>query len=71
MNSTKALGWEQAMKDELEALRENDTFELTTLPEGKNLVGGKWVYTIKEDANGSETLKARYMLQRDTVRYMV
>ncbi len=40
MNSTKALGWEQAKKDELEALRENHTFESTTLPEGKNLVGG-------------------------------
>jgi hypothetical protein len=41
INSTNALGWEQAMKDELEALRENDTFELTTLPEGKYLVGGE------------------------------
>ena len=61
VNSTKALGWKQAMRDELEALKENDTFELTTLPKGKNLVGGKWVYTIKEDANGSETLKARYV----------
>ena len=49
------------MKDELEALKVNDTFELTTLPEGKTLVGGKWVYTVKENVNGSETLKARYV----------
>jgi hypothetical protein len=49
------------MKGEMEALKENDTFELTTLPEGKNLVGGRSVYTIKEDANGLETLKARYV----------
>ena len=41
MNSPKAPGWEQAMKNELEALKVNDTFELTALPEGKNLVGGK------------------------------
>ena len=61
MNSPKAPGWEQAMKNELEALKVNDTFELTALPEGKNLVGGKWVYTVKEDVNGSETLKARYV----------
>ncbi len=62
MNSTKALGWEQAMKDELEALRENDTFELTTLPEGKNLVGGGGMGLYdKGGCNGSETLKARYV----------
>ena len=45
----------------MKSLKENDTFELTVLPEGKNLVGGKWVFAIKEDANGSETLKARYV----------
>ena len=61
MNSPNAPGWEQAMKNELEALKVNDTFELTALPEGKNLVRGKWVYTVKEDVNGSETLKARYV----------
>ena len=61
MNSTKASGWAQAMKNELAALKENDTFELTPLPIGKNLVGGKWVYAIKEDAQGSEKLKARYV----------
>ena len=61
MESPEASGWEKAMKGEMEALKENDTFELTTLPEGKNLVGGIWVYTIKEDANGLETLKARYV----------
>ena len=61
MNFPMASGWEQAMKNELEALKVNDTFELTALPEGKNLVGGKWVYTVKEDVNGSETLKAGYV----------
>ena len=61
MNSPMASGWEQAMKNELEALKVDDTFELTALPEGKNLVGGKWVYTVKEDVNGSETLKAGYV----------
>ena len=49
-----AKGWEQAMKNELEALKVNYTFELTAQPEGKNLV-------VKGDVNGSETLKARYV----------
>ncbi|CAB4024008.1 Hypothetical predicted protein, partial [Paramuricea clavata] len=33
MESPEASGWEKAMKGEMEALKENDTFELTTLPE--------------------------------------
>ena len=32
INSTRASGWEQAMKEELKSLKENDTFELTNLP---------------------------------------
>ena len=39
-SSTKASGWAQAMKNELAALKENDTFELTPLPIDKNLVWG-------------------------------
>ena len=61
INSTKASGWEQAMKEESKSLKENDTFDLTVLSEGENLVGGKWGFAIKENANGSETLKARYV----------
>ena len=61
MNSPRATEWRQAMEEEMKSLKENDTFELTTLPMGKNPVGGKWVYTIKENAEGSETLKARYV----------
>ena len=50
------------MKNELEVFKVNHTFELTALPEGKNLVREKWVYTVKEeDVNGSETLKAKYV----------
>ena len=61
MNSPRATEWRKAMEEEMESLKENDTFELTTLPVGKSPVGGKWVYTIKENAEGSETLKARYV----------
>ena len=62
MNSPRATEWRQAMKEEMESLKENDTFELTTLAVGKNPVGGGgWVYTIKDNAEGSETLEARYV----------
>ena len=52
--------WFAAMKEELEALRKNRTWELTTLPRGKNAVSCKWVYTVKQNPEGKiERYKAR------------
>lgn len=31
------------------------------LPEGRQTVGGRWVYALKEDDKGNETYKARYV----------
>lgn len=40
---------------------ENNTCTLTNLPEGKKAVGGRWVYAIKNNPDGSEKYKARYV----------
>ena len=61
LNSREAPDWEQAMTDELNSLKQNDAFDLVKLPEGKNVVGGRWVYAIKENAEGSTSFKARYV----------
>ena len=53
--------WKLAMEEEITALRENDTFVLTTLPEGQAVIGGRWVYAIKEDLNNGEKFKARFV----------
>lgn len=42
---------------------ENNTFTLTNLPEGKKAVGGRWVYAIKNNPDGSEKYKARYVVR--------
>ena len=49
------------MHEELESLKENNVFELTNLPEGKKTVGSKWVYTTKENSDGSKRYKARFI----------
>ena len=49
------------MDEEMHSLRENNTFTLTSLPEGKKIVGGRWVYAIKNNPDGSEKYKARYV----------
>ena len=52
--------WCNAMMEELEALKKNKTWELTYLPNGKNAVGCKWIYSVKQNAEGKvERYKAR------------
>lgn len=61
MSSKEADKWQKAMNDEMSALGENETFELTTLPPDRKAVGGKWVYTVKSGPNGEQQHKARYV----------
>ena len=44
----------------MKAIQKNDTWELTTLPEGHESIGVKWVYKVKKNAEGKvEKYKAR------------
>ncbi|KAK6161983.1 hypothetical protein DH2020_001824 [Rehmannia glutinosa] len=48
------------MQRELDALEENDTWILTSLPPGKKAIGSKWVYKIKRHPDGRiDRYKAR------------
>ena len=55
-NSSK---WELAMKDEMDSLLGNQTWELSELPAGKKALHNKWVYRIKNEHDGSKCYKAR------------
>lgn len=61
MESTNSKQWVRAMDEEIQSLKENNTFTLTTLPKGKKTVGGKWVYSIKTDIDGKDKYKARFV----------
>ena len=45
--------WLEAMKKEIDALEENQTWEFTYLPPGKRALGCKWVYKLKYNADGT------------------
>ena len=48
------------MEEELHALMRNKTWELAMLPEGKKVVGCKWIFTVKQTPEGKiDRYKAR------------
>ena len=64
--------WTQAIKEEMEALMKNKTWNLVPLPRGKKIVGCKWVFSIKHKADGSiERYKARLVAKGYTQTYGV
>ena len=58
------------MKEELDALSKNHTWDLVTLSPGKFVVGCKWIYKIKTHFDGSiERYKARLIAKGFTQEY--
>ena len=58
--------------EELHALEKNRTWEYTKLPTGKKLVGCKWVFTVKHNADESiNWFKARLVAKGFTKSYGV
>lgn len=61
VTSSKSRQWKHAMDEEMRSLEENETFKLTQLPPGKQALGGRWVYALKTDTDGSDKYKARFV----------
>lgn len=62
-----SMQWEKAMKEEYQALDRNKTWDLvdedTILTSGKRVIGCKWVYKLKRNADGSRRFKARLVVR--------
>jgi hypothetical protein len=48
------------MKEEFDFLIENDTWNLILLPNGRKVLGGKWVYKRKRVVDINGELRIRY-----------
>lgn len=51
--AVKKRDWRQAMQSELDSIEKNGTWFLTKLPDGHKVIGLKWIYKLKKDAEGN------------------
>ena len=64
------LKWEEAMKREMESLWSNEVWELVDPPPNRKIVGSKWIFKRKLDADGTvERYKAWLVAQGCTQMY--
>jgi hypothetical protein len=45
--------WQEAMDHEIKSLEVAGTWKTVLCPPGKNIIGAKWVFKLKQKANGS------------------
>ena len=48
MKVSESAKWKLAMKEEMDALENNKTWDLVELPKDRKSVGYKWVYKLKK-----------------------
>ena len=52
LNGEQSFQWREAMESEYSSLLKNDTWDLVPPPEGKNIVGSRWILKVKRDEDG-------------------
>lgn len=66
--------WEEAMQEEINSLKKNETWKLVKLPQGRKAIGNKWTFKIKHDSQGNinrykARLVAKGFAQKEGVDY--
>ncbi|KAK8953905.1 hypothetical protein KSP39_PZI002955 [Platanthera zijinensis] len=54
MKSSDNSQWKEAMLEEMDSLRKNQTWDLVSLPKGAKTIGSKWVFRKKESTSGKD-----------------
>ena len=61
--------WINACKEEIEALRKRQVFDLVDLPKGKKPISNRWVFDIKADSRKRARLVAKGFEQKEGIDY--
>jgi Reverse transcriptase (RNA-dependent DNA polymerase) len=65
--AVKTKKWRDAMASKLTVLAKNNTWQLVNPPQDSNIVGYKWLFKIKRQADGTiERFKVRLVAKRYT-----
>lgn len=63
INSKNKKEWEIAMKEEIESLNENKTWELVDKPVNQQVIKNRWVFSTKINLDGTMRFKARLVVK--------
>jgi hypothetical protein len=55
--------WEEGMKEEMDSMKNNQTWDLVQFPTEKRGLHNKWVYNLKEEYGGKNRYKARLVVK--------
>ena len=70
LSSQYAAKWRKTTEFELKSLEKNQVYELFELPPRRKVIGSKWVFKRKHDADGNlERYKARLVAQGNNQKY--
>jgi len=74
-DANRYLVWYNAMQEEIQALHSNHTWSLVSSHPSMNVIGSRWVYKIKRDADGridryKARLVARGFSQQEGIDYL-
>lgn len=70
MSSINSEKWKCAMNAEMQSLKENQTWTLVDLPDGRKAINNKWVFKTKIRGNGQiDKFKARLVVKGCSQRY--
>ena len=66
--------WVKAMNEEVKSIKDNNTWSLVELPQGKKVIDAKWVYKLKMDPKGEVArhkarLVAKGFLQKEGIDF--
>ncbi|KAL4295771.1 hypothetical protein GQ457_12G011150 [Hibiscus cannabinus] len=69
MSCNESKLWYDAMKDEMNSMKNNEVWDLVSLHDGVKAIGCKWVFKTKKDSKGNiERYKARLVAKGFTQR---
>jgi hypothetical protein len=58
LSGPQSTFWKQAIQDELDSIKQNQTWTLVDLPKNKRPIKCKWVFKITQDVDGKPKYKA-------------